>query len=557
MKFNRYFNNKELTDIIQAWISQYPDLISLSSLGSSYENRPIWLLTLTNKQTGPDIDKPAIWVDANIHATEISGTTTVLNFINHLLQNFSKDQEITDLINTCTFYFVPRINPDGAALAMAENPKYIRSSVRPYPWLEKEDGLHPEDIDGDGRILQMRIPDPNGDWKVSSLEPRLLEKRSPDEQGGSYYRLMQEGKIENFDGFIIKSAPPLQGLDFNRNFPFEWRPESDQSGAGSYPTSEPEIKALLDFIIDHSNINIAITFHTYSRVILRPFSTKADDEMDTDDLWVFKKLGEIGSKITGYRCVSTFHDFKYHPKEVTTGAFDDWMYDHLGIFCYTIELWDLPTEAGIKDRSFIDWGRNHPHQEDLKILQWVNEHSPENGYIDWYPYQHPQLGPVELGGWNSMFTWRNPPIQFIEKESNLHVPFLISLTKLLPHLQIHSCSVNKVAEQTYHINLVIENTGFLPSYTSQQGKKRKTMKPTQVELDFQEGVEIISGERKQISGHLEGRSNKLNVSAHMGSSPTDNRSRVEWIIKAEPNSTITLLITGSRAGNLSHTITID
>ena len=364
MKFDRYFKNNDLADLIQTWAKQFPDLITVSQIGSSYEKRPIWLLILTNKHTGSDSDKPALWVDANIHATEISGTTTVLNFIQHLLDQYSLDPEIENLVDTCSFYFVPRINPDGAELAMSPTPKYIRSGVRPYPWLERDDGLYPEDMDGDGRILQMRIPDPNGDWKISSLDPRLLEKRHLDEQGGNYYRLMPEGKIENFDGFIIKSAPPLQGLDFNRNFPFEWRPESEQSGAGPFPTSEPEIKALIDFLIAHPNINLAITFHTYSRVILRPYSTKADDQMETDDLWVFKKIGEIGTKLTGYRCVSTFHEFKYHPKEVTTGAFDDWIFDHLGIFCYTIELWDLPTEAGIKDRDFIEWGRDHPHQDD-------------------------------------------------------------------------------------------------------------------------------------------------------------------------------------------------
>ena len=102
--------------------------------------------------------------------------------------------------------------------------------------------------------------------------------------------------IENFDGYQIKVARPPEGLDFNRNFPFEWRTEGEQHGAGPYPASEPEIKALVDFIATHPNINIAITYHTFSRVILRCYSTKADDEMETDDLWVYKKIGEIGTQ---------------------------------------------------------------------------------------------------------------------------------------------------------------------------------------------------------------------------------------------------------------------
>ena len=89
--------------------------------------------------------------------------------------------------------------------------------------------------------------------------------------------------IEDFDGYLIKVARQPEGLDFNRNFPFQWRPEGEQQGAGPYPASEPEIKALVDFIVAHPNINVGLTYHTYSRVILRPFSTKADEEMETDD----------------------------------------------------------------------------------------------------------------------------------------------------------------------------------------------------------------------------------------------------------------------------------
>ena len=175
---------------------------------------------------------------------------------------------------------------------MAAQPKYVRSGVRPYPYEEKMDGLHSQDIDGDGRILSMRIPDPNGEWKISTQSPRIMEKRQPDEMGGTYYRVFSEGLIENYDGYVFRNARPHQGLDFNRNYPFEWRTESDQYGAGPYPTSEPEIRAAVDFVAKHPNINAGIAYHTYSGVILRPYGTKADDQMDTNDLWAFQAIGE-------------------------------------------------------------------------------------------------------------------------------------------------------------------------------------------------------------------------------------------------------------------------
>ena len=142
MDFNHYFTNQELHTLIANWAKEYPELIALTSIGQSYRNQPIWLLTLTNRSTGIDTEKPAVWIDANIHATEITGTTTVLHIANTLLEGFGKDERISRLLDSSVYYLVPRVNPDGAALAMADVPRYVRSGIRPYPWDEKDDGLH-------------------------------------------------------------------------------------------------------------------------------------------------------------------------------------------------------------------------------------------------------------------------------------------------------------------------------------------------------------------------------------------------------------------------------
>jgi murein tripeptide amidase MpaA len=551
---NHFYTNEEIDTLLTGWAEAYPNLVKLSQLGQSHEKRPIWLLTLTNQATGVDTQKPAVWIDANIHATEISGATTALLLAHTLLTGYAADPRIKRLLDYAVYYIVPRINPDGAALAMADTPRYIRSGVRPYPWQEKDDGLHEQDIDGDGRILQMRILDPHGDWKVSSLDPRLLEKRGPAEHGGVYYRLLPEGLLEDYDGYLIKLARSPEGLDFNRNFPFDWRPEGDQEGAGPYPASEPEIRALVDFITNHPNINLALTYHTFSRVILRSYSTKADDDMEVNDLWVTRKIGAIGTKITGYRCVSTYHDFRYHPKEITTGAFDDWMYDHLGVFAYTIELWDLPTEAGIKERKFIEWFRDHPHEEDVQILKWADEHAGPEAYVEWYEFDHPQLGKVELGGWNNMYTWRNPPVEFIGAEAERNAPFALALGEMLPRLDVHTLEITPLGEGDYAVNLVVENIGFLPSYTSAQAKKRKAVRPVRVELDLPDGVTLVNGKRRAELGHLEGRSNKLDVTMLWGETSTDNRARLEWVLHTASPAKVQMHIESERAGALHPTI---
>lgn len=559
MNYNHYFTNEEIGQILHDWEATYPSLATVTQIGTSHEGRPIWLLTITNHTTGSAFEKPALWIDGNIHATELAGATAALYIANALFVGYTQNDHlehtrINRILDACTLYIVPRVNPDGAAWALAPNPKFLRSGVRPYPWVEKDEGLHVQDINNDGRILQMRILDPHGDWKVSSLDPRLMEKRAIDETGGVYYRLLSEGLLEDFDGYIIREARNLYGLDFNRNFPFEWKPENDQYGAGPYPGSEPETRALIAYLTKTLNVNIVLTFHTFSRVLLRPFSTRADDTMDQSDLWVFKKMGERGTALTGYRNVSTFHDFTPNPKEVTYGAFDDWMYDHLGAYSFTVELWDLPTEAGIKDRKFVEWWQDHPHEQDVQILKWIEEHGDPDSFVPWQPFDHPQLGKVELGGWNTLYSWRNPPHAYVEAEVSRHLSWVLSLCETLPKLVVHTLEVTHLGRDTYRINLVVENSGYLPSYTSQQGQKRHCVRPVRVELKLPDTVKLINGKRRLELGHLEGRSNKISVNATYADSPTDNRARVEWVISAPQGTVIGVSILSERAGKIEREI---
>src|SRR5437667_8436757 len=183
--------------------------------------------------------------------------------------------------------------------------------------------------DGDGRILSMRVPDPHGPYKKHAGDPRLMVPREPGEFGGEYYRVMPEGTLQNYDGLTVKVNPDVEGLDLNRNFPTNWRQEFEQVGAGPYPTSEPEVRAMVEFITAHRNIGAAISFHTHSGVILRPMGSESDEDMIAEDLWCYKRFSALGEQLTGYPAISIWHDFKYHPKEIITGT-QDWVYEHLG-----------------------------------------------------------------------------------------------------------------------------------------------------------------------------------------------------------------------------------
>lgn len=372
-RFDTFYRYDALTQLLRDYAQARPGLIELRSLGKSHEGRDIWLVVITQTATGADVDKPAFWVDGNIHAAELTASTACLYWLHQLATGYGTESDITHLLDTRVVYLVPRLNPDGAELAMADRPRHIRSSTRPYPWDEVPvDGLTIQDVDGDGRMLTMRVPDPHGTYKKCAQDSRLMVPREPGEFGGEYYRLIPEGLLTQYDGVTIQVNRDREGLDLNRNFPAYWRQEFEQMGAGPYPTSEPEVRAMVDFIVKHPNIGAAVSFHTHSGVILRPMGTQSDDDMTPEDLWMIKRLSELGAQLTGYPAVSSYHDFKYHPKEVITGT-QDWVYEHLGALFWTVEIWAPNKEAGIHDYSWIDWYRDHPVEDDLKLLKWSDE----------------------------------------------------------------------------------------------------------------------------------------------------------------------------------------
>jgi murein tripeptide amidase MpaA len=549
--FDRFYRYAELVPLLHAFAAEHPHLVTIESIGTSHEGRDIWLLTVTNTATGPAAEKPAFWVDGNIHATEVAASAANLYFLHTLVTRYGTDPEVTRALDTRAFYVCPRINPDGAEWALADKPKWIRSSTRSYPHPDEDiEGLTVEDVDGDGRILQMRVVDPNGVWKAHPEEPRLMVRRDPTETGGTYYRVLPEGTIEGYDGFTLRMKRKPQGLDLNRNFPGSWRQEFEQLGAGPYPVSEPEVRAVVDFIVRHPNITGGTTFHTWSGVLLRPFEHLSDDEMHAEDLWVYQAIGRKGTELTGYPNISVFHEFRYHPKDVIGGTFD-WIYEHLGIFSWVVEIWSPMREAGITGYKYIDWFRDHPVDDDLKVLRWSDANVGGIAHIPWRPFDHPQLGTVEIGGWNRFHAFSNPPLPLLERELARFPAWLLWQALLSPKLELVHAGARDEGGGHYKVTLVVQNTGWLPSYVSKRALERKVVRELIAEITLPAGVALVQGKRRMDAGQLEGRAYKhTGISFWGDSNLTDDRQKVEWVVRGKPGDRVDLLARHERAGTV-------
>jgi len=553
--YDHYLTYQEVTDLLDAFAAARPDLVRLEHIGESHEGRAIPLVVVTRFATGIDSEKPALWVDGNIHATEVSPTTACLTLIHKLLAEDGENDDVTRVLDTRVFYVCPRVNPDGAELFLSDRPKYLRSSTRPYPHDEEPiEGLRREDLNGDGKVLTMRITDPNGPWKTHPDEPRLLIRREPTETGGVYYRVLPEGLLDGYDGVTIGMQKPKEGLDLNRNFPAHWRQEHEQRGAGPYPTSEPEVRAIVAFITSHPNITGGITFHTFSGVLLRPYGTQSDEAFPAEDLWTYQKIGAKGTEITGYPAISVFHDFKYHPKEVITGVFDDWLYDHLGVFGWTTELWSPQAQAGCEVTKPIEWYREHPVEDDLKLFAWNDEKLGGKGFVDWHPFEHPQLGPVEIGGWDTMYMLRNPPPPMLEAEVKPHADWLIWHLLISPRLELHTAEASPIGQGAWRVRLVVHNTGWLPTYVTKKAVERKITRGVVAEIAVGEGVELVHGLQRQEGAQLEGRAYEVCSAFGGAANPTEERAKFEWIVHAPNGGEAHLTARHDRAGVVRATV---
>jgi hypothetical protein len=127
-------------------------------------------------------------------------------------------------------------------------------------------------------------------------------------------------------------------------------------------------------------------------------------------------LSDIGAKLTGYPAISIFHEFKYHPKQIITGT-QDWVYEHLGALFWTVEIWAPNKEAGITDYQVDRVVPRPPAGRRPEAAEVERRTVRRPGARGLVPFRHPQLGMVELGGWDKMNFWRNPPPHLREREA--------------------------------------------------------------------------------------------------------------------------------------------
>ena len=471
LAFDRLYDYPELVEALKQLVQAHPDLLTLSSLGKSFEGRDLWCVTINNPKTGRDRDKPAMYVDGNIHGNEVQAAEACLYMIWYLTENYGRIPNITGIVDGRAFYVVPTVNPDGRAHWFARPNTTHSSRSGKAPRDDDRDGLFDEDdyddLDGDGQVTEMRKRDPDGRFKTSPDDPRLLVPIKPGERG-EFTALGPEGIDNDGDGLVNEDPPG--GYDMNRNWPADWQPDHIQGGAGDFPLCWPETKAVSAFLLDHPNVAGVQAFHNAAGMILRgPGHPSRQAAYPPGDDRIAEEIGRNGARMLPF-----YRNFVIHKDLYPVhGGFIGWTYEHLGIFSFTNELWNAEQLLGTPEPAA-------PGQSITRAIggDRLADHLFANdrllfgaSFKEWKPFKHPLYGDIEIGGFVKQ-SQRVPPTFMIEELCHRNAAFVIYHADQMPRLEFAEIKVEPVGGDLRSVTATIRNTRAIPSIAQQAAAHR-------------------------------------------------------------------------------------
>lgn len=530
VSWNRFYDYKEVVDILKKLNKAYPELTKLENIGKTFEGRDIWSITITNFKKGGEADKPGYFIDAAIHANEIQGVEVALYTAWYLLENYAQNIFIKNLVDTRTFFIIPIQNIDSRE-AFLHSPDELRTGKVPRD--DDGDGLidedPAEDLNGDGFIAMMRVKIKGGRYKADKDIPWMMVRCKMDEEG-EYDILGEEGIDNDGDGLVNEDGPG--SYDGNRNWGWIWRPNYIQYGADRYPFSLPETKAVSDFMKRHTNIIGSESYHNSGGMFLIGPDQNAEDIVFPRDIQILDFIGRKGTEmIPNYRYINSYKGF--YP---TYGDETNWHYANLGILSFTNELW---TSANMF-RKQAERGESEKEFYKFDSLLLFNE-----SFIKWKEFDHPKYGKVEIGGFKKQMG-RIPPSFLLEEECHRNMSFTLFNADMLPDLVIDEITRKPLGKDLFEISAVVRNRRPMPTKLDVD-IQNKLSRPDWI---FLKGAKVISGGIKLQRLSEEYNEQKFNPDKIIVPRIEGNSSVfLTWIVKGK--SPVTVEVNSEKGGRVS------
>lgn len=516
----QYYDDRAMGRHLVSLAGKHPDLVRVESLAQSMGQRKVWLIEAGEGTQEDRKTRPAMLVVAGIEGDDLIGSCVAVAWIEHLVGQKTQDPNIAKLLKTTTIYVIPRLNPDAAERFFAK--PQIETPLNDKPVDDDHDGLidedGPEDLDGDGLITWMRIEDPQGEYILDPNDNRLLLKADHLKGEVGTWRYLVEGIDNDHDERWNEDG--LGGVNFNRNFPYDYKFFAPD--AGVHQISETETRALADFIIEHPNIGLVVTYGAEDNLSKTPKGAppaerrKPMTAIDEQDVGYYKAMGESFRKALGID--------KELEGAAASGSFSDWMYFHRGRLSLAAKAWSASLAVELSKASDRKQKTQEPPKDEQEKegesnseegqkgkeksakaekdkrneierqeLKWFDEHSPD-AFVKWRPIEHPDFPNqrAEVGGYRP-FALTNPPAEMIDQVAAKHTEFLTTAAQRLPRIGVRKIETKHLGRSVYEVKIQIENTGFLPTML-EQGQTTREVNPTRLILALDDEL-VLSGTR--------------------------------------------------------------
>lgn len=454
----------------------------LVELARTVEDRPVLALTLGESQAP---GRPEVLIVANLEGDRLAATELALRLAEHA-------GATSPLLGAATLHLVPLANPDAAVRAFASDEVWRGVAADDdRDGMRDEDG--PRDLDGDGRALWMRVPDPGGAMRPDPADPRATDEaeRSEGEAGG--WLLRREGADADGDRIWGEDSPG--GVRLDANFPQRWREHRTESGP--FALSTPEGRGLADFLLAHPHVALVIVLDDQDNSAEPP---KGKDRMERDaaevlsgdaallQLWSKRLYGEDGKGAGSSK-----------PRKGADGAgsFADWAYFQTGAQTLTSALWSPPLDAKPEGAEELPKDAS----EEAKLLRWSDATYGGAAFAPWKSFIHPQRGAVEIGGWLPLVR-ANPPIEELDGIGARWSGFLDSLADDFARLEWDRVEVVALGGGVFEARATLVNRGLLPTMSA-AGSENGRPRPLRITLELA-GGELLAGRSVQSVERLEG-----------------------------------------------------
>ena len=112
----------------------------------------------------------------------------------------------------------------------------------------------------------------------------------------------------------------------------------------------------------------------------------------------------------------------------------------------------------------------------MSLYAFLDKNFPGRYIKEWEPFDHPQLGAVEIGGLDSKWCLQNPPPELLEQECERNTSFALALLAVLPVVKVSAATAEPLGGGATKVTIAFCNEGFLPTNCTAQAISTKAVR---------------------------------------------------------------------------------